>query len=101
MIYPLECLGRSLISHHTVYLALQECLDSIGTLVISFYLGAIPLLLQFRGKSVTRGTKLHAYHSPLQVCLRLQLLSGFGRFRAAGCQDQAQKHRPETKLKTS
>ena len=76
-IHPLESLGRRLIGHHTVYLTLQECLDGIGTLVVPFHLGAISFLFQLGGKTVTRGTELHTYHSPLQVCLCLQLLSGF------------------------
>ena len=43
-VHPLECLGRRFIGHHTIYLTLKECLDGIGSLVVAFHPGTIPLL---------------------------------------------------------
>ena len=55
-IHPLECLGWRLIGHHTVDLILEERLNGIGSLVVSFYLGAISFLFQLCGKAVAGGT---------------------------------------------
>ena len=77
-VHPLECLGRRFIGHHAIYLTLKECLDGIGSLVVAFHLGTIPLLFQLGGKTIAGSAKLNADYGALQIRLRLHLLSGFG-----------------------